>query len=240
MHSTPRPRWLRLLTGVVVTLTVLTAVVSVIAVVLDTRETEQTAAASAAQFTPQPFDTDFIEEPPSAAFLGDSYTTGVGASHRYKRWSTLVAKEMGWIELNYGLGGTNFATGGELKTGRPYTERLTDLKISNPDVVIVSSAGNTLKTDQMPGITKTFKEIREALPDARIVALSPFHGAGDYPDALADFGEDIKAGVEAVDGEYLDIGHPLRDHPELIVEDGIHPDDTGYAILADAVVDALR
>lgn len=180
-------------------------------------------------------------EPTSVAFLGDSYTQGTGYdTSKYGRWSTRISQENDWLELNYGKGGTNFATAGSLAGGKPYHERLTDLILSRPDIVIVSTAGNSLSEDQSKGIRLTFETLSRELPDAQIIALSPFHWAGEYPDDLTQFGEEIEKEVEAVGGRYIDIGHPLGDRPSAIALDGTHPNDEGYRLLADAISDALQ
>lgn len=186
----------------------------------------------AVTYTPPP-------APTEVAFLGDSFTAGTGGSTRGDRWTTMLSRENRWIELNYGYGGTNYATAGTLKGGRAYVDRLTDLIISQPDIVIVSSAGNNVTDDQTAGIEATFRELREEVPVARIIATSPYYRADDFPKALVDFGDDVRAGVEAVGGEYLDIGHPLKGHPEAMDEDGVHPNDLGYELIAEAVQDAL-
>lgn len=179
------------------------------------------------------------ESAPVVAFVGDSYTSGAEASSRSKRWTTVLSREMGWIELNYGDGGTNYGTAGQLRGARAYTDRLTDLIISQPDIVVVSTAGNTLNVDQVPGMKETFGTLRTKLPEARIIALSPFGKPGDYREALVPFGEDIEREVEAVGGEYVDVGHPLGTRNDITAEDDIHPNDTGYRLLAEAVADAL-
>ncbi len=178
-------------------------------------------------------------EPTEVAFLGDSFTVGTGTSDRDQRWTTLLSNEENWLELNYGYGGTNYGTAGALKGGEAYSDRLTDLIMSQPDIVIVSSAGNNVQEDQTAGIRATFEELRAELPDARIIATSPYYRAADFPEALVDFGEDVREGVESVGGEYLDIGHPLKGHPEAMDDDGVHPNDRGYELIAEAVHDAL-
>lgn len=186
----------------------------------------------AVTYTPPP-------TPTEVAFLGDSFTVGTGASTRGDRWTTSLSMDNRWIELNYGYGGTNYATAGALKGGRSYADRLTDIVASQPDIVIVSSAGNNMQDDQMPGIAATFRELSEEIPNARIIATSPYYRAEDFPEDLVDFGNGIRDGVESVGGEYLDIGHPLKGHPEAMDEDGVHPNDLGYELIAEAVQAAL-
>lgn len=174
------------------------------------------------------------------AFLGDSFTAGARASSKAHRWTTLLAREQGWIELNYGQGGTNYGTGSPVTGGSAYAERLTDIVVSQPDIVIISTAGNSLGQNQKPGIRETFQSLRDQLPSAHIVATSPYYGDKKFPHAFDSFSGEIRREVEAVDGVYLDIGHPLLGRAEAIAEDGGHPNDDGYELLAEAIGNALE
>ncbi|PWF82010.1 hypothetical protein CIK52_17080 [Kocuria rosea] len=179
-------------------------------------------------YTPPPKTTE-------VAFIGDSFTMGGGATNRSKRWTTVLSRDMKWVELNYGVSGTNYATAGTVVGAKPYWDNLTDLIISQPDIVIVSSAGNALNVDQEPGISRTYEKLREALPDAQIYATSPYTRAGGFGTGLKEFGEEVEQGVESVGGEYLDLNHPIGTRFDLMDDDDIHPNDEGHQIIADSV-----
>lgn len=172
---------------------------------------------------------------PVAAFLGDSFTTGTGAGSTSKRWTSLVAASQGWQELNYGVGGTNYGTDGPNSTAQSYAERLTSIIISSPNIVVVSSAGNSMGQGQEEAITETFETLRDGLPEAQLIATSPYTRSGDFPDQLREFGDEIRDAVEAVDGRYVDIGHPLGNRSGVMSDDGVHPNAEGYKLIADAV-----
>lgn len=228
----------KLLAGIIITLgALLIAGVGITA--SDSQQAKSRAAEAATIYVPAVSYTP-PKKPTEVAFLGDSFTVGTGADRKSDRWSTRLAKKRGWMELNYGYGGTNYGTGGTLKGGKPYADRLTDLIISDPDVVIVSTAGNTLEENQAPGIRATFQTLHTELPDARIIATSPYYRAEEFPVALSRLGSDIEKEVEAIGGEYLNIGHPLSARPEAMDDDGIHPNSVGYEIIADVVAEALQ
>lgn len=222
-------------TGAVVALSSL-LVAGVGFAVVDTRQARVEAAQATRAYTP-PVTYTPPPSPTEVAFLGDSFTVGTGAEGKFNRWTSLIARNHNWDELNYGLGGTNFNSAGMFANGQPYYERMTDLIMSDPDIVIVSSAGNGVRTeDQQAGIDRTFKELREALPEAQIFAVSPIHWAGEFPEPKVPFGGQVQDGVEAVGGKYLDIGHPLERRPDAISDvDDVHPNNTGHRVLADAV-----
>lgn len=219
---------------------IITAVCTLLAVVLafgglyvKQLEVRAAAAAEAASFVPAKIKP--AERDPIVAFLGDSFTTGGGASAQQNRWTTQVSQANGWFEVNFGFGGTNYATSGSVDGAMPYTEQVQDIVKLNPQIVFVSSAGNGLNEDQSGGIRNTFQELREGLPDARIIATSPYTRVGPYPGVLANFGEIIKAEVEAVRGEYMDLGHPLGERDDVMAEDEVHPNNAGHRLIADAV-----
>lgn len=206
---------------------------------VDAQQAQRKTAEAAKTYIP---DVDHTPQPApiKVAFLGDSFTAGTGASSKFDRWSTLVAKENGWIELNYGSGGTNYGTESQHTGGKPYKDRLSDLIVSQPEIVIVSSAGNSLDVDQKTGIHKTFQTIRERLPDTKLIATSPYYRAEEMPPEYESFADDIKRGSERAGGLYLDIGHPLLGHSNGVAEDGAHPNELGYQLIASAIQDALE
>ncbi|STX04937.1 SGNH/GDSL hydrolase family protein [Kocuria rosea] len=224
----------RRVTVAVIVLAAFTVVMITVGLVMDAAVTRPSAQAADEYTTPVSYTPP--PQPDSIAFLGDSFTVGTGASSRFSRWTSLIAKNNGWIELSYGLGGTNYNSAGLFANGQPYYDRMADLIISDPEIVVVSSAGNGVRTeDQEEGVNRTFRELRSALPDAQIFAVSPFHWHGEFPEAKVPFGEQVKKGVEAVGGEYLDIGHPLETRFDAISKDNIHPNDMGHRIIANAV-----
>lgn len=180
---------------------------------------------------------------PKVAFLGDSYTYGNGAGSPAARWSTRTALTMGWDEINAGVSGTGYSNGGTNAGGKPYTDRVADIVSQRPAIVIVSGGRNDLVQKDAraldAAVTKTFADLRAGLPTAKIVALSPVWDDDQPPTQLPALGETVRAAVTTVGGTYLDIGEPLVGHPEAMSKDGVHPNDAGYKLLADATVEAL-
>lgn len=174
---------------------------------------------------------------PVAAFLGDDFTGGVGATSQATRWSSLVAANYGWSEQNFGVAGTGYSTGGTAG-GTPYTARIAALAAIAPAIVIVAGGRFDIESANGPtkiktGVTATFKALRAALPKAVIIAESPVWPLTKPPATLALVAADVKAAVAAVGGRYLDIGEPLFG---LSADVGPHslPNDAGHAALAKA------
>ncbi|MBB3676962.1 SGNH/GDSL hydrolase family protein [Modestobacter versicolor] len=193
--------------------------------------------------------------PAVAAFIGDSYTVGAGTEAPEQSFTARVAAHEGWREANLGRGGTGYVTALEgdvaqaacsLDRCPTYTEMIDDAVAVAPDVVVVSGGRNEVDVaddaDYADGVAAFFRTLREQLPAARIIAISPLWSDGAPPDELALVAEAVRVGVTGAGGSYLDVGQPLQEHPEWVIDDGIHPDPTGHAAIADAVnarLDAL-
>lgn len=176
----------------------------------------------------------------TVAFLGDSYTEGSGSSEGALRWTTRLSQAQGWHELNFGFRGTNYGTAGADPAGTPYTARVRSVVDARPNIVIVSGGSNDRDTDQSEGIATTFEELRAGLPEAQIIALSPFWKSEALPVNLTKIAGQVQRSVESVGGRYVDIHNPLQGHPEMLVADGVHPNDAGHQRIADTVQEILN
>jgi acyl-CoA thioesterase I len=179
---------------------------------------------------------------PLAVYIGDSYTQGS------EKWPDMVSEAQGWNEVNLGRGGTGYwerLTGDAASEGcgldvcPSFAEMAAIAVKRQPDIVIVAGGRNDGGRDITDAAQDTFSKLREGLPDARIVAVQPMWDASDEPAFLTDYGKVIKNEVEAVDGEYLKIGTPLKGRPELVQADGVHPTAEGQEVIATAVNKAL-
>ena len=182
------------------------------------------------------------------AFLGDSYTAGSGASATDRRFSSIVASGEGWQEINFGVGGTGFFN--ERTTGAnpalAYPNRLDSVVDSQPATIIVTGGRNDVgqwNRDSKPvadNIESTIRILRQRLPDARIIIVSPMGSAETpAPSAYAAMASVERLSAIAVGAEFIDIGQPLEGRPDLVEEDQVHPNDAGHAALADAILNAL-
>ena len=187
---------------------------------------------------------------PKAAFIGDSITAGYGASSEPMRWTSLVSQKMGWIEHNFGRGGTGYlATSSREGCGLDfcpnYLGMLDDVASSGPDIVVVAGGGNDMPefvSNSGPvsrAITYTFNELRKRLPNARIIAVGPF--ARDVTSSVIAFDLVVQDAARAVGGEYVSLIAP---HPvvqgDMFLADGAHLNDSGYAAIADRITSVLH
>jgi hypothetical protein len=162
-------------------------------------------------------------------------------------FAAIVSAREQWTTTNLGRGGTGYrATAGQEACGLDYCptyrEMIPEAVTAEPDVVIVSGGRNdrTIDGDLLEQVDATYADLRASLPNARIIATSPLWD--DDPTVPTDFarlGYTIRAAAERAGGEYLDIGQPLLGHPELLSEDGVHPNDKGHRAIADSIEKAL-
>jgi lysophospholipase L1-like esterase len=229
------PRWLLVVAATMV-------LVAVAAVALGVFQ--QSSSTSSAEVAAEP---GAEQTQPVAAFIGDSYTAGLGASQPEFGFSSQLASAQGWTAVNLGRGGTSYggAVSGptapsscSLDYCPSYIEMIPDAVAASPHIVVVSGGRNAapLPAEQVrTGITAFYAELRKQLPDARIIAVSPVWDDDVEPPELARMKQWVQQAVTAVDGEYADIGEPLQGHPDWVTGDGVHPNDAGYEALATAV-----
>lgn len=181
---------------------------------------------------------------PVVAFIGDSYTWGSGATMKSKRWTSLVADRMGWLEFNVGEGGTGY-----LKTfeNRPnYYGQLDEITALRPDIVVVSGGQNDqdLLSANPPelfaAVSHFYVQLRSRMPRARIIGVGP-----SFPDALTPdrfaFDRVVRDAVRAVGGEFISLIRPTPViDPAMLEPDRVHVGDAGHAAIAQRMLTNLH
>lgn len=179
------------------------------------------------------------------AFLGDSYTVGVGSSAPDRRWSTTVATRLGWNELNFGASGTGYAATYALpgaSLSESYAARIAAIVAAQPDVVVVSGGRNDLRCDIdviAAGAELVLTRLTTLLPDATIIVVDPWWGSTTPPEKLDEIGAAVDLAAIDAGVQVLDTQQPLADG-DLMSSDGIHPDDAGHAAIAEAMLTLLE
>lgn len=181
-----------------------------------------------------------------AAFYGDSYTRGTGASSPERRWSTIICDERGWYEFNPSVDGLGFVINRGLAPGGDLVDQIVEHE-PPPDVVIVTMGLND--NFAMPGaadeleaaISADFERFREELPDARLVVVEPFWYEDDRPDSVEQIVEWVEVAAERVGADHIaGASRWLEGHPEWMAADVIHPNDEGYAEIARRMDEELK
>jgi len=183
-----------------------------------------------------------------AAFYGDSYTRGTGATSADRRWSTIICAERGWYEFNPSVDGLGFVNNRGLILGGDLVDQIIEHEPA-PDIVIVTMGLNDnfsmpAAADEIESaIGADLERLRSELPDARLVVVEPFWYQDERPESVEQIITWVDAAAERVGADYIDgASRWLEGHPEWMAADLIHPNDDGYAEIAermDAELEAL-
>jgi lysophospholipase L1-like esterase len=187
----------------------------------------------------------------TVAFYGDSYTRGMGASSADKRWSTLICAERGWTEINRAENGLGFVNR-RASMGPGLDDIPAQIIRDEPDIVVVTMGLNdnfsydSAAAEIRATIDSDLDRLRQGLPDARIVVVEPFWWTADRPasvDVIIGWVHDAAERIGAVHiagaSHWLD-GHYADDPDSWMAGDGLHPDDVGYAHIAERMDAELR
>ena len=178
------------------------------------------------------------------AFYGDSYTVGTGASAPEKRWSTIISAERGWHEFNPSVNGLGFINNRRVfGDGDVPSQVIAD----DPDIVIVTLGLNDNfsydgAADHIHAqITDDLHRIATALPSAHIIVVEPFWYTDERPASVDVIDGWVHAAAVEIGADWIPgASHWMDGHPEWRAADGLHPNDAGYAHIADQMDDALH
>lgn len=191
-----------------------------------------TSASQEAPVTPLPANA------PVVAFYGDSYTLGTGASDPSKRWSTIICAQRGWREFNPSVNGLGFvrnrAAFGVDEPGM--------IVAKHPDIVFITMGLNDNFAYAMGGhapqqihhaIVGDLAGLKKQLPDARFIVVEPFWYTDERPHSLAVISGWVREEAKAIGADYIaGASQWIEHHPEWMADDGLHPNDAGYAHMA--------
>jgi len=174
---------------------------------------------------------------PVVAFYGDSYTLGTGASGAGKRWSTIICEARGWREVNPSVNGLGF-----LNNRSTFGEGdLPSIVIgAEPDIVFMTMGLNDnfsfeFAADRIHDqIVADVERLARSLPDARFIVVEPFWYTDERPASVATIIGWVRDAAEGIGADYIPgASHWLEGHPEWMASDGLHPNDDGYAAMAE-------
>jgi lysophospholipase L1-like esterase len=170
------------------------------------------------------------------AFYGDSYTLGTGASDQKLRWSTVISNERDWTEFNFGVNGLGFINKRSTFGEGDVPSTIID---SGPDIVVVTMGLNDNSSYAVAGdslrqqITLDLERLSDGLPDARIIVVEPFWYADERPESVGIIIEWVRRAAAGVGADYIPgASRWLEGHPEWMAADDLHPNDSGYAEIA--------
>ena len=171
--------------------------------------------------------------------LGDSITQGFSASGPHTGWVERVRAALQWRAVNAGIGG---------HVARAQDARLADGL--DADVVTVAFGINDCLQERGTArfraeLTGLVEGVRTACPRAVLLLMTPTpHAPGSWPQLLGleDYREQVREAAARTGSELVE-GDELLDPTRLellTAEDRLHPDDAGFAAMAEAVAPRLR
>ena len=140
--------------------------------------------------------------------VGDSFSLGEPAD----TWVGTAAEALGWgLVTNLSSAGRGYITAPRSCDFDPcdtFAGTISAIAAVQPDIVV--TFGGTADGDYSLAdpAAEYFAALREALPEAELVALSPVTTEDPAPYFLTLHSRTIRAGVEAVDGTFVDLGQP--------------------------------
>ena len=184
-------------------------------------------------------------ERPVAVFLGDSYTQGVGASSKTVRWTTLLAANEGWTEVNLGRGGTGYVStagvsGCGLEYCPSYPEMIAEELPVDADIAVIAGGQNDFNawkedsTKVTAAIDSTLSALRAELPDAKIIVVGPSTPWEVGPTVIG-MSAVVQAAAASIDANFVQLIDPPVLSADLLADDGAHPNDEGHAAIAERV-----
>ena len=178
------------------------------------------------------------------AFYGDSYTLGTGASDPSERWSTVISEQRDWSEFNPSVNGLGFINN---RTKFGEGDLPSQIVEDDPDIVFVTMGLNDnfsydFAADRIEQqISDDVTRLADELPEARMIVVEPFWYTDERPESLEAIIGWVEDAAEEVDADYIEgASRWIEGHPEWIAADGLHPNDEGYAEMAERMDASLR
>ena len=195
--------------------------------------------------TPRPSFSLKSEQKQVALWFGDSFVTGDFASKPRKGFSYIVSQHFGLFHKNLSEPGSGYLGNREYALEVCGAEDCLSLlnalekkKMLKADVIFVQAGLNDSGFEsEDSGVVENFYErLRVTYPSSIVISLSPTHpySEDEYLKKIQYF---AKKYVTQIGGYYVDLGEPLVGHPEWLGADHFHPNDLGYEVLANLVIE---
>ena len=183
---------------------------------------------------------------PKVLIFGDSYTEGWGAASPSAGYAYLVGEPLHWEVTVDGVGSTGYVNPGKKNQGT-YLTRLDRLEPQPYDLIVLQGSSNDAKmpaAEVAPAIEQTVAAVRAKYPGARLMMLGPAALYGRPTAALVEVSEVLSGyarrnQIPFIDPVADDWFRPGDAETYANPENG-HPNDQGYAYIADRFIRAVR
>lgn len=189
----------------------------------------------------------------NCVWVGDSFTTGVGADPTSKRVSTVFCKAMGMTEFNYGVGASGWIWG--TASNKPYItqvqnayDAMTQEQRKNTAMVVLPGTSTDVShgsSSKQIGAAATLcaKKASELFPNAVIYVIPMIWDKALFTlnayDTTVEICDQInKAAIPRVKMDE-DSYTWLLGRYEFYTSDNVHPNNTGYAVWAAKMISSI-
>lgn len=189
----------------------------------------------------------------NCVWVGDSFTTGVGADPKTKRVSTVFCNAMGMTEFNYGVGATGWIWGTTANT--PYITQvqnaynaMTQEQRENTAMVVLPGTSTDVShgsTSKQIGAAATLcaKKASDLFPNAVIYVIPMIWDKALFTYTAYDTTVEIcdqinKAAIPHVKMDE-DSYTWLLGRYDFYTSDNVHPNNTGYAVWAAKMISSI-
>jgi lysophospholipase L1-like esterase len=190
-------------------------------------------------------------------FFGDSITQGARATSSERRWTTVLSNRKGWKEINYGASGELIDSTG-FPTFLSRYRRLINIKSANDLYIFFAYGTNDANYNDGFKTVETFKKsyskviqyaIDQGWPDSSIVLIPGYYIANFSP--WKKFPSDslrhevfVRSAEELAAQYHISCINPEKDMEAqggkaLLSDDGVHPSDSGYAVIGRYISEKL-
>lgn len=242
MTATRHGRWgsVKYVAPAAVCLLALTALVMTLTALAVQPPNDTSADASWPTLAPHP-------DPPVAVFIGDSYSSGVGASEMSKRWTTRLSATEGWREVNVAHPGTGYLTTAGLQVcGREfcpnYQGAVAEAIKNKAQIVVVAGGQNDQLQDpsaEQAAIAKVYRDLRAGLPDAQIIAVGPSTPDAEPGKNLLGIDAAVQTAAAQNEAVYVSLLAPPAIGPGMVLADSAAAGDAVHAAIEQRVAAAV-
>lgn len=180
---------------------------------------ESSPAAPAETASPTPSTSVSDDSRPTAVFLGDEFTAGAP-------WPQLAGEAMGWQVVNLAQAGQGYRAAPpscDVDPCTPFSGMVGRITEQAPEVVVIAGGDADGDYPLETLATTTLTDLREALPDAQILVLSPLSARSPRPYWLTMHAESLQAAAESADATFVDVSSVARE-PASYADQALTPE----------------
>jgi lysophospholipase L1-like esterase len=179
---------------------------------------------------------------PVLAFLGDSWTAGVGSTD-HQGFAPRTAARLRWRSLNFGVGGSGYTAPGAHHS--LFGQRVAAVVAAHPDVIVVQGSLNdasSTATAEASAAYRTLKSLYARAGGVPVIVLGASHVPGVPTRTIDRINGSVGAAAARVALPFIDPAALNWTDPRDrgIWFDPLHPNDRGHQLVADHLSPLVR